>query len=263
MTPLLRLRSQLRERLGESIPAAWTDLELDNWLNEGVRDISIRAECNEYMIELVLPKLVYLVQFPGTSGTLVYPNGSSTWISGPPPVIPIRTFRCTWIDNPNVDSWNDELGYLTGQPGTGPHRELPLRYASISSLDSVRGSGQQSDQGEPTYYSIWGQSGNMKLVLYPRPHSGGNLRVYFYGIPAPMKKATDTHGLPHGWDHLILDYAEYKARLRDGNQIYQEAKTSYEGHLDAFKTQFTRLDLHDHPIEESLYWAETDEWGYW
>lgn len=249
------LITQLRERLGEPTATAWTDTELTNWINEAVRDIATRTECNEYMIELDVDQDEYLVTFPPAAGTLVKPDGSSTFSSNLTHRV-VRIWRCTWIDNADQDSWADEQLATPGR-----HLEYPMRYSSISGLDSVRGAGQQTNSGRPEFYSLWGQSGNMRIVLYPRPHQDGNLRVYFYGLPPVMSDDTDTDGLPVGWETLILDYGEYRAKVRDQNQGWQIAKNEYEQRLNDFKAQFVRLTSHNEPIEiDPYFYSDATGW---
>lgn len=244
------LKTQLRERLGEPSATAWSDTELGTWINEAVRDISTRAECNQYLIELNVDQDEYLIGFPPAVGTLIRPDGASTFSSNLTYSVG-RIWRMTWIDNADQDTWTDE------QKST-PDRylEYPLRYSSISGLDSVRGAGQQTNSGRPEFYSLWGQPGNMKIVLYPRPHADGNLRVYFYGIPPEMSGDSDTDGLPIGWESLILDYAEFRAKVRDQNPNWQVAKQDYESRLDTFRMQFKRLTDHNEPIEVDPYFYD-------
>ena len=268
------LVQQLRYRLGEDTAAAWTDAELVAWLNEGVRDVAIRTECCEYRAELFVDEGVYLINFPSwaTSETLAIMDDSShsvaAFSSHDPQVI--RIARCVWVDDQSaLTELSSEIVSVIGSEQMGNTYDVgrqvyPLEYMSLSSMDAYRGSGQQTDEGIPSAYALWGQSGSIKIVLAPRPSSIGHLRVYFYGIPPAMAAGASTSGLPIGWEHLLLDYGEYKAKLRDSNENWQAAKAEYEMHIEMFTAQFKRLTDHNEPLEMDAFWHDYDDYGgYW
>ena len=260
---LSELRTELRYRLGETSAQAWVDDELDACLNEGVKQVAIRAECNEYRAELVVETGVYVVSWPplvvSDNYHLLGPNGSSIATHASHEVIPGRLKRVTWIRDDEADLTALATALATDGDGNtyDDHVEYPLTHASLSSLDSVRGSGQQTVSGTPQVYSLWGQAGRNKIVLYPKPQETGHLRIYFYGQPAPMSASGDLHGLPPGWDSLVLDYAEYKAKLRDKDPSWQAAKSEFEQNLMTYQKMFDRLSIDPPRIEADPMWSYT------
>lgn len=264
-----QLTTQLRERLGEFTAAAWTDTELHNWLNEGVKDIAIRTECCQYRAEVIVDAGVYLIQFPSWTAaepinvTSASSNTVGTIASTGPQ--PIRISRCEWVDD-DTDTFTALSAALAsndlGNTYDVDKQVYPLEYSSLSQMDVYRGSGQQTITGIPSMYALWGQSGALKIVLYPKPSTTGHLRIYFYAIPETMDADGDTTQLPVGWENLVLDYAQYKAHLRDGNDLWQAAKQEYEMHIGMYTAQFKRLTTHNEPIEQDDFWFD-DDWGYY
>ncbi len=271
------LRSQLRDRINEQTAAAWTDAELDTWINEGVRDISIRTECNMYRSEVIVPNDVYLIQFPPISAQYytISETGSVTGTQSSTDIDAIRVSRCSWVDDESPDFSTVPTGgtlsiasaavsdpFLNNYDDEYQNNEYPLKYRGIQTMDSMKGSGQQIHEGVPSFYSTWGQSGNIKLVLYPKPTTTGHLRIYFYGIPPKMTNDTDEDGLPRGWEHLILAYAQYRAQMRDGDQMWQAAKGEYESLIGEFEAQFKRLTDANEPLFTDAFWHGMDDFGY-
>jgi hypothetical protein len=207
MPTLLAARTALRERLSEPTAAAWSDGELNRYLNEGVREIAIRTECLAATADVAVSTGVYLNNVPATVN---------------------RIHRAEWAPSNPVSS-SDQI--------------YPLRYTQINNLDSMRGSGQQTITGIPEMFSTWGYPGTstFKVVLYPKPQTAGTLRIHYYRIPVDLTADTDLLDIPNGWDHLVYDYAEFRARLKDGDDAWQVAKSEFEGRLDLFKNQFARL----------------------
>ena len=265
-----QLTTQLRERLGEATASAWTDTELQNWLNEGVKDIAIRTECCMYRAEVIVDDGVYLINFPSwnTSDAInvIEEDGNTVGtVSSTGPQV-IRIARCEWVDDTTENFTALSAALVSDALGNTydvDKQVYPLEYRSLSSMDAIRGTGQQTIEGIPNTYSLWGQSGNIKIVLYPKPSTTGHLRVYFYAIPEAMDGDSDTTKLPVGWENLVLDYAQYKAQLRDSNGNWQAAKQEYEMHIGMYTAQFKRLTTHNEPIETDAFWHEFDEWGYY
>lgn len=209
MPTLANARIALRERLSEPVAAAWTNAELDRYLNEGVREIAIRTECLADIADIAVSIGVYLVNVPADVN---------------------RIHRAEWVSSIIAEF-------------SGSDRIYPLRYTQINNLDNLRGSGQETMTGTPEIYSTWGYPGSstFKTVLYPRPQTAGTLRIHYYRLPAVASGEGDLLDIPNGWDHLVYDYAEFRARLKDGDDAWQVAKSEFEGRLDLFKNQFARL----------------------
>jgi len=209
----------LRERLSEPTAAAWTDAELTRYLNEGVREIAIRTECLATTTDVNVLIGVYRIAVPANVN---------------------RIHRAEWSS-----------GAVTSTSAI-----YPLRYTQINNLDNVRGSGQQTQTGTPEMYSTWGYPGTstFNVIVFPKPQTAGVLRIHYYRIPVDAVAGADLLDVPNGWEHLVYDYAEFRARLKDGDDAWQVAKSEFEGRLDLFKAQFARLtDENDSIGVDSFY----------
>lgn len=232
---LLIARTALRERLSEPTAAAWTDAELNRFLNEGCREIAIRTEYIATSVDVNVAAGTYQVPLTGAAGLL-------------------RIHRAEWINTQSLGS-SDQI--------------YPLSYTQLNNLDSVRGSGQQTMTGIPSMYSTWGAnvtSNSPKIVLYPKPSSAGTLRVWYYRTPVEATLDTDTLACPEGWEHIVYDYAEYRAKLKDGDQSWQVAKQDFETRLTEFKQMFARLVDENDSIGVDAWYGpnyQSDEWGWY
>lgn len=208
---LLVARTALRERLSEPTAAAWTDTELNRFLNEGCREIAIRTEYIATRADLNVTAGIYQMNLSVPLNDV------------------LRVHRAEWINTQSL---------------TGSDQIYPLRYAQINNLDSIRGSGQETSRGIPSLYSMWGANTYLnvpKIILYPRPSANGILRIWYYGLPYPATADGDSLPCPEGWEHLVYDYAEFRAKVKDGDQSWQVAKNDFEMRLTEFKNMFSRL----------------------
>lgn len=244
--------THLRERLSETTARAWTDNELVRYLNEAAREIAIRTECFATLTDIPVAANQYFVY---------------------PPTNAIRIHKVDWIPSTSVDG--------TVQPYSTSESVYPLAYTQINNMDAVRGSGEQTAYGIPSMYSTWGHpgvssgaggptpTGTFRIIIYPRPQTPGYIRIYYYRLPVDM--ATGTAGaildLPEGWEHLAYDYAEFRAKLKDGDQNWQVSKSEFEGRLEVFKNQFARLVDENDTIGVDAFWYGNqygiDDWNFY
>jgi hypothetical protein len=235
--PLTRsqYRSKLRERLGEGAAYSWTDTELNSWIYEGAVEVALLTECLSTIQNVSVASGVYTVN---------------------PPADAIRIHRLEWINLP------------VGNPNFSTAQVYPLDYRSINNLDSIRGTGQQSVTGIPRIYSTWGYSGTstFNIILYPRPTSAGTLRVWYYQRPSEPANDAAQVLIPDGWEHLILDYAEYRAKLKDRDEDWQAAKAQFNEHIAQFKSMFSRLVDENEPMGVDAFYGPNeynDVYGGW
>lgn len=240
MSTKAELRTQLRERLGESTAAAWTDTELDRWLLEGVREIANRTEFHKEVVEQNVAANEFRVLL-----------SSSLSVQ--------RVHKAEWV--PVEDA-------ATAEAGGATHQVYRLEYQNISTMDAIRGSGQLLSDGVPAYYALWGVTGTaLTVVLYPRPAAAGTLRVHAYTVPAaPATDGTEVE-LPMGWEHLALQYGEYRALVRDKDERYQIAKTEFEDSIKQYKVMFSSHTDETDQIQAwgsgATGWQYDLEWGLW
>lgn len=187
------LVADLRSHLDEANARMWSDVELERWLNEGLRDVARRAE---------------VIQDTATvnvvSGTQQYALSSGNLANM------TRVYRVEWVPNANSI--------------------YPLEYRDFSNMDSVWWTQQKTTQGYPYWYTMWGFPPSVKLILYPTPSQNGTLNVYYYRTMADVT-GTATVEIPNGWHDLAVLYAEYVALRKDSDARWMEAKQLYEDRL--------------------------------
>lgn len=190
---LSMLRNRLRLRLGDVSGRGWPDVELNTYLNEGARDVTRKAETNM------------------TSDTVAVLSGTGL-VTGLPDNI-LRIYRAEWQ--------------------TSDGRRVPLEYRDINNMDAIWWDSQNRTQSQPAFFCTQGYPPVLKVQLYPVPSESGTLRVFFYALAPEATVDSDLIEVPDGWDDCIIDYAEYRAFRRDGDQRWTTALATYEGNLAA------------------------------
>jgi len=238
MATLAELRVELRSRLNEPTAAAWTDDELDRWINEGVRETSNRTEFNRSILEQDVAAQEFRVLLTASDRIQ-------------------RVHKAEWI--PVADA-------ATVEAAGGTHQVYRLEYQNISTMDAIRGSGQLLSDGVPAYYALWGTPGSLTVVLYPRPSAAGTLRTHAYASPSDMTADGDVANLPIGWEHAVLSYAEYKAKVRDRDEGWQIAKSDYEETIKNYKVAFSTYTDETEQVQAwgsgASGWQYDLDWGF-
>lgn len=188
---LSMLRNRLRQRLGDTSGRGWPDVELNTYINEGARDVTRKAETNL------------------TSDTVSVSSGVGL-VTGLPEGI-LRIYRAEWQ--------------------TADGRRVPLEYRDINNMDAIWWDSQNRTQSQPAFFCTQGYPPVLKVQLYPVPSEAGTLRVFFYALATEATTDADVIEVPDGWDDCILDYAEYRAYRRDGDQRWTSSLAQYEANL--------------------------------
>ena len=127
---------------------------------------------------------------------------------------------------------------------TGENQIHPLDPTRITPAEAM-GWTNQDASGIPQLYFTWGFTGSAQLYVWPKSSDAGTLTVWYYRLPATASTPTAELEIPNGWDDLVYDYCEYRARLRDGDARWRDIKEQYQAKLmDHFNV--TR-DMHDQP----------------
>lgn len=194
MATLLELRTKARRRLDELTARFWADADLDDWINEGARDLARRAEVLQ------------------TTDTITAIAGQQQYAL---PTDVLRVHRVEWSRQGTFDS----TAQITA-----------LEYRPFNTMDSVWWSSQMTTTGDPYWYTMWGYPPTLNLILYPVPDEtvAQGLKVYYYRSPATATADGDTVEVLGGWDDLIVDYCEYSALRKDADPRWQEAKALFE-----------------------------------
>lgn len=191
----------VRSRLDEPTAEYWTDTDLRRWINEIALDMARRTESlrGTYDQAAVAGTKAYTPAF--TSTTNVY-----------------RIYQIDFIP-------------------TGSTLTYPLDYMDRAGASEVWGI-MQDTQGIPALWTSWGAPPTLSIQVYPSPGQAGTLRLYYYRLPTQLAITTSADAavsvdIVDGWEDVLIDGVEYKARRRDGDSTWQEAKQEYEQHLEA------------------------------
>lgn len=190
----------IRARLDEPTSQYWSEVDLRRWVNEIMLDIARRTESlrGTYDQAAVAGTKAYTPAF--TSTTNMY-----------------RIYAIDFIP-------------------TGSTLTYPLEYRDRAGATEVWGIMQDS-QGTPAIWTSWGSPPALSIQVYPSPSQAGTLRLYYYRLPTQLatdgSDASDTLDLVDGWEDVLVDGVEYKAKRRDGDSTWTEAKQEYEQHLEA------------------------------
>lgn len=199
----------IRARLDEPTSQYWTETDLRRWINEIALDMARRTE-----------SLRGTYDQPAVAGTAAYtPAFTST----------TNMYRIYGIDF-----------IPTGQTLT-----YPLEYRDRQGATEVWGI-MQDTQGIPAIWTSWGAPPSLSIQVYPSPSIAGTLRLYYYRLPTQLaitdnSDASDVLDIVDGWEDVLVDGVEYKAKRRDGDSTWTEAKQEYEQHLEAMMEATTRF----------------------
>lgn len=196
-TTLAQLRTNVRSALDESSPRFWSDAELTVWINMGLADIGRKAQVIQQ----------YSATITGVANQQKYDL----------PTDLVTLHRVEFID-------------------AGGTQVYPLQLLTIEQMDQYWGLQQDTASSYPFAAYVWGYTGGaatLKLGIYPVLSSnGGTIRLYYYRLPATLVNSSDIAELPAGWESLIIDYCEYRAKRKAKDPTWQEAKMLYDEQLD-------------------------------
>lgn len=194
----------VRERLDEVDSAGWTDVEIRRWINEAVTDIARKTETVQ------------------ATATIDVDAGDQDHTL---PATILRVNRATFSE--------DNDGHI-----------YPLEYMDYNAADSIWWADQAITESRPRIFTTWGYPPTLGLKLYPKPSVNGTLTVYYYAAPAALatdgSAANTALSVAEGYLDLVLDYAAYKALLRDGNPKWKDHKAIYDENLDSMMAMTRR-----------------------
>ena len=191
-----------RSRLDEPTSTYWSDTDLRRWINEIALDIARRTE-----------SLRGTYSQPVTVGTSSYTPAFTSTTNA------YRIYRVEFIP-------------------TGSGMVYPLEYRDPNSADEIWGLSQAITEGIPAIWTSWGAPPTLNIQVYPSPAQAGNLKLWYYRLPTQLSisdatDANDTIDIVDGWEDVLIDGVEYKAKRRDGDSTWTEAKQEYEQHIEA------------------------------
>lgn len=187
----------VRESLDEPTSIYWTDTAIRRWINDIAKDIARRTEA--------LRAVYNETAVAGTSSyTLAFTSVQQ----------PYRIYRVEYIPTGQTDIY-------------------PLEYRDKSTADEVWGLAQQQTQGIPAIWTSWGYPPSLTLQVFPSPAAAGTLRIFYYALPEQLEISTNSDAntnitIVDGWEDILVMGVEARAKRRDGDSSWSEAKNEYE-----------------------------------
>lgn len=194
---LSSLIEQVRSTLDEPQSRFWSDAELIRWINDGLTDVARRSQTLQQ----------YSATIAGVAGQSKY--------------------------NLPTDLINLHRVEFTPASST---QTYPVQLMTRAELDQYWGMDQTTQSSYPWAATVWGFPGtstSLQLQIYPTlSSSGGTINLYYYRLPTPLASVNDIAEIPAGWESLIIDFCEYRAKRKSRDPSWQEAKMLYDEAVD-------------------------------
>lgn len=193
------IMSEAASRLDDEGMVRFTAANLRTWIEEGEKEIARRTECLR-------------------DDTTIAVSANTASVTGPTDMVRI---------------------YHAQFEPTGQSSIYPLQYMDRKSMDPLWGTHQAiSTSAYPEFYTTWDTPPVLTIRLAPIPSAAGNLRVFYYRLPASISTSgtddNDTLDVPAGWEDLVTDYVEARAYRKDRrSDDYQLAMQSFQEKLIA------------------------------
>lgn len=127
------------------------------------------------------------------------------------------------------------------------HLDLPLTAASGARVRALSPN-WRNETGTPFLYFLRGAS---SFYLYPTPSATDSdaLDVFFAALPPHVTAAGDQYYLPHGFEDFLLNYAEWRASMRDasgeGTRRVQDLERLWRLDLERGKQKVQETDVNE------------------
>lgn len=222
----------------EPVARFYTDTEITDWINDGLRDVSRRAEdLITYDTSIIVPAYIPV---PGQTAP-TYPLLGDV----------IRIQRIEFVPIQSVN------------------QVYRLEASTQNEMDQIWGTYQQNPSSYPQWWVTRGYPGGtgrnaFLLQVYPVPSQGGNLNVFYYRTPYRFKdpialpsELVKTLDIIEGWDDMVVDFATYKAMQKSRNPEWKDRKAEYEEKV----TQIIDVTRHFHDQASSMTY-DTNSFGW-
>lgn len=226
-----RTRARLNEPAWPSTPGQpstntgnlYTDTELTDWINDGLRDISRRAED--------------LITYDTTVAIPAYAENA---------LAPIPTY--------NLPDDIIRINRIEYQVTGDSSRTYSLEASSQAYMDNIWNIDQLSTMSYPAYYVTRGYPGgtgrnNFVIQIFPNAAQAGNLNIFYYRLPirvsdpvADPSQYNTTLDLIEGWDDLVVEFACMQAWLKARDPQWQQSQALYEARMGNIVDQTRRFN---------------------
>lgn len=201
-----------------AVPRFYTDTELTSWINDGLKDISRRAET--------------LITYDTTIQIPAY---------GENPLQPIPTYA---LPNDII-----RVNRCEFQVFNDSSQIYPMEFATQNQMDAYWAQDQLSTATYPGWWMTRGNPGGtgrnaFVIQLYPNPGQRGQLNLFYYRMPVILQNPvanpaayTSTLDIIEGWDDMVIDYVHYHALIKARNPSYKDIQALYEQKVEAIINQ--------------------------
>lgn len=259
---IFRIRSRLDEPAFPSLPNStpgnpaprfYTDTEITEWINDGLRDISRRAE-----------------------DLITYDTSISIPAYGENPSRPVPTYSLN-LGNVTTSSDIFRINRVEFQVAGDSSQIYPLEASSQSYMDNIWNVDQLSTMSYPSYWVTRGYPGGsgrnaFVIQIFPNASQAGNLNIFYYRNPIRISDPVATpsnYNLPldliEGWDDLIVDYGYMQGLIKKRDPQWQIAQSLFESKMiNMIDTTRRFNDQAQYMQYDSLMmpWGG-DNWGGW
>ena len=207
MAVLLGIATQaVRSLIDEPVPQFWSDVELENWINEACAVTQREVECFQ--------------RGPVTISTTVAVQNYLM------PSDVLRMHRVEFVPNNNT-SYTYSLDFRG-------YNEMDAAWGNLKTLPSAY----------PELYTLWnnpdntGASGKgLTLLLYPVPSVAGTLNLYYPRVTVPaVTPLTDYVDVLPGWENTVFNYAAYRALRKDADPRWKDFRDEFQADLERMKS---------------------------
>jgi hypothetical protein len=220
---IYRVRSLVNEPAYPTFPGStvgnpsarlYTDTEITEWVNDGLRDISRRGEnLRTYDTTITIPAY------------------------GENPAAPIPIFA---LNLGGISSSSDilRINRVEYQVGGDSSRVYRLEAATQNYMDNIWNVDQLSTMSYPSYWCTRGYPGGTGrnayvIQLYPQAAQAGQLNIFYYRLPIRTDPVvtpanyTVTLDLLEGWDDVLIEYAQMKALIKARDPGWKDSQQRY------------------------------------
>ena len=189
---LLTARTEVRSLLDEDTASFWSDAQLNSWVNQGAGDIARQAQALWMQVDIAAVVLQQTYALPA-----------------------------------------DFLGvHRLDFSIAGSDQTYNLEFRGIKTMDEIWGILHQLPAAYPQAFYLWndtaGPASSMYFGTYPVPASAGTFTLYYYREAVPATDDADLVDVTPGYEDICYEYALYKAKRRDRDPTWQEAKGLYD-----------------------------------
>ena len=184
-------RTEVRSILDEPNAQFWSDAELNSWLNQGAQDIARQAQ--------------------------------ALWMQADVTCVPLQQYYALPSDFLGIHRIDYQLN--------NSDQTYTLEFRNIKTMDEIWGILHQLPAAFPQAFYLWNDTGTpgggMYFALYPVPADTGTFIVYYYRNAQPATADAQLLDVTPAYEDIAYEYAVYKAKRKDRDPTWQEARQLY------------------------------------